>query len=124
MNEKDEGLVVTGEEAGGGFYRLRVRGSLELSTADALRTSVAQVMREGHVNLLLDLNGVEYMDSSGLAVLLGTLRRVRERQGSLRLVCQVRPVLRLLSLTGIDRLLPIHPDEDEALHAPPAGEDS
>ena len=48
-------------------------------------------------------------------LLLGTLRRVRENQGSLRLVCNVRPVLRVLGLTGLDRLLAIHPNEESAL---------
>lgn len=115
----DEALEVTSADAGGGMHRIHVKGTLELATAEVLRNHVAQAMKAGHVHLILDLNDVKYMDSSGLAVLLGTLRRVRERHGSLRLVCNVRPVLRLLALTGIDRLLPIHPDEAGALQEPP-----
>lgn len=120
MNSMDQPLEVFSEDAGHGMHRIRVRGNLELATAEILRNHVAQVLRAGHVHLLMDLNEVRYLDSSGLAVLLGTLRRVRERHGSLRLVCSVRPVLRLLSLTGIDRLLPIHADEEGALQEPPA----
>lgn len=116
----DEALEVFGEDAGGGLHRIRVKGTLELATAEVLRDFVAQTLKSGHVHLILNLDGVDYMDSSGLAVLLGTLRRVRERHGSMRLVCSVRHVLRLLSLTGIDRLLPIHADEAEALKEPPS----
>jgi len=114
-NPTDENLEVTSEEAENGVYRIRVRGNLELATSEVLRNHLAEVLRTGHKHLMMDLNEVGYLDSSGLAVLLGTLRRVRENQGSLRLVCNVRPVLRVLGLTGLDRLLAIHPNEESAL---------
>jgi anti-sigma B factor antagonist len=115
INPTEENLEVTSEEAGHGVYRIRVRGNLELATSEVLRNHLAEVLRAGHKHLMMDLNEVGYLDSSGLAVLLGTLRRVRENQGSLRLVCNVRPVLRVLGLTGLDRLLAIHPNEESAL---------
>ena len=121
MNNLDEPLEVTSEEVENGVYRIRVRGNLELATAEVLRTHLSEVMREGHIHLMMNLNEVGYLDSSGLAVLLGTLRRVREKEGSLRLVCNVKPVLRVLSLTGLDRLLAIHATEEAALKAPVTG---
>jgi anti-sigma B factor antagonist len=121
MDNTQETLEVSSDDAGGGIHRVRVRGNLELATSEILRNHLAEVMRAGHMHLMLDLNGVGYLDSSGLAVLLGTLRRVREQQGSLRLVCNVRPVLRVLSLTGLDRLLTIHPTEEAALKDLPTG---
>ncbi len=120
MDNTQESLEVTSDDAGSGIHRVRVRGNLELATSETLRNHLAEVMRAGHLHLMLDLNGVGYLDSSGLAVLLGTLRRVREQQGSLRLVCNVRPVLRVLSLTGLDRLLTIHPTEEAAMKDHPS----
>ena len=68
------------------------------------------VVVRGEVDLYTSptLRDVGFMDSSGLGVLVGGLRRSRERGGELALVCGEGSVMRVLSMTGLDRVFPIH----------------
>lgn len=65
-------------------------------------------MNRRKYRILVDLTSVEFMDSTGLAVLVGGLKRVREHEGSLELVCTKDPVLKLLAITGLDKALSVH----------------
>lgn len=58
---------------------------------------------------------MEFMDSTGLAVLVGGLKRVKENEGAL-ILCGARdPIMRVLSLTGLNKVFPIHPTIEEAI---------
>lgn len=83
--------------------RLVVRGDLDYGSADRLRLAAADVV--GAMALELDLSGVPYMDSTGIAALLG-IHSARERAGgALHVVAASPQVERLLRITGIDRVL-------------------
>jgi anti-anti-sigma factor len=64
----------------------------------------------GILDLVVDLDAVEFIDSSRLGVLAGGLRRVQAHLGSLALVCSNSGTLHLLRITGLDQVLPAHPD--------------
>ena len=55
------------------------------------------------------------MDSTGLAVLVGGLKRIKEHQGSMMLACTKDPILRILSLTGLNKVFPVHDSVGAAL---------
>jgi anti-sigma B factor antagonist len=75
---------------------------------------VLDLIQNGSHQVVVDLRGVEFMDSTGLGVLVGALKRLREQEGDLALVCTEGPVLKILTLTGLDRVFPIHRDVAEA----------
>jgi anti-sigma B factor antagonist len=91
-----------------------VSGEIDLATAPQLREAVLDLIQNGSYQVLVDLRGVEFMDSTGLGVLVGALKRLREQEGDLALVCTEGPVLKILTLTGLDRVFPIHRDVAEA----------
>ena len=66
---------------------------------------------------VIDLGGVTFLASSGLAVLIRAAHRAEEDGVRLRLVASTRPVRRPLEVTGADQLFEIHPDADTAVTA-------
>lgn len=65
-------------------------------------------MGQGKSRIVVDLEKVGFMDSTGLGVLLGALKRVKERDGSLAIVCPPGPVHRVLTLTGLHKVFSIY----------------
>jgi anti-sigma B factor antagonist len=97
---------------------LEVQGHLDAFTAARLRDACTRVLRAGHHRLLLDLERVTFIDSSGLGVLVGTLRRARGLGGDVQLVCPSRHVHRIFKLTGMGKMFTIHPSREAALGGP------
>jgi anti-sigma B factor antagonist len=94
---------------------LSVRGELDLYSSPSLRDRVLAAADEGDRRLVIDLSAVPFMDSSGLGVIVGCLKRVRESGGDLALVTMPgSPPSKLLSLTGLDRAIPTFATPDEA----------
>lgn len=87
---------------------LRVSGELDLHTSPALRDSVSELLEAGTRRLAIDLEHVGFMDSSSLGILVMTLKRLRENDGDLVLVGVNGSPLKVLALTGIDRVLPTY----------------
>lgn len=94
-------------------------GEIDLATAPRLREEIVRLVDAGRDRLLVDLEGVEFMDSTGLGVLVAGLKHTRERGGDLALVCRRPQVLRLLAITGLDGVLAVHADASEASAPPP-----
>ena len=93
----------------------QVVGNLEFLTVDELRAVLDDLVAVPR--LVLDLSGVAFVDSSGIGALIGALRRSRET-GSAVAVCSPRPsVNRVLDLVGLDRLVPVVANVEQALAA-------
>ena len=75
----------------GDWRVLRVGGCLDLHGAPVLRARLVELLSSGQRCLVLDLEGVEFLDSTGLGVLVGGLKRTRRVQGSFQLVLHVPP---------------------------------
>ena len=106
-------LTIDSEEHGGTTL-LVLRGDLELNAAPDLREALVGVIDE-RARIVVDMEAVDFLDSAGLGILVGGLRRAREHDGDLELVCSSRAVLRPLELTGLDRAFTIHRARDTAL---------
>jgi anti-sigma B factor antagonist len=63
------------------------------------------------------MENVDFLDSTGLGVLVGGLKRVRAHEGSLHLVCTQDRILKIFRITGLTKVFPIHGSVDEALAA-------
>ena len=87
-----------------------IAGELDVCTAPELRSELNALIEAGCINMIVDLDDVTFMDSSALGVLIGALRRVRERAGTLRIVCSREEVLGLFRITGLDTVFPIVAD--------------
>lgn len=88
-------------EDGGGTLVFKLRGSLDLATAPTVRAALAEATDKGSHHLIVDLTQLEFLDSTGLGVLIGAHRRAVERGGSFRLVVGEGAIARLLNITGL-----------------------
>jgi anti-anti-sigma factor len=98
---------------------LSVAGEVDISTADDVRSAI-DMAGMGAFEVWLDLSETTFMDSSGLHVLAECRGRLAEANRRLVLVCPDGPVLRVLTLTGFDRILEIHASRSAANYAIPA----
>jgi len=105
--------------AGGDCAVLRVTGEVDLFTAPQLRERVIHLLADGVRHVIADLSDVEFMDSTGLGALVGSLKRLRVDGGSLTLVTGAEAVLHLLRITGLVNVFTLHASVPEAIAASP-----
>jgi anti-sigma B factor antagonist len=94
-----------------------VGGEIDVYTAPKLREQIVQLVEDGHYHLVVDMEQVEFLDSTGLGVLVGGLKRVRAHDGSLRLVCTQERILKIFRITGLTKVFPVHASVAEAVAA-------
>ena len=97
-----------------------VSGEVDLLTAPVLRERMTASIESNGGDVVLDLSGVTFLDSSGLGVILGAHRRLRERDGTLQIVATAPAVLKILTLTGLDKVFDVFDSVEDALAASPA----
>ena len=96
----------------------RLRGELDIHTADSVRQMLQTEIEKGTtVHLLLNLENLTFMDSSGIGVILGRYRTLQQIGGRLY-ICNVPAAIgRLLELSGVHKLARIFSTEEEALQS-------
>ena len=93
---------------------VEVVGELDVHTAPRLRERLAALIAEGNHHLVVDLQRVDFLDSTGLGVLVGGLRRVHPHDGSLQLVCTQERILKIFRITGLINVFSIHASVEDA----------
>ena len=101
----------------GPFQVIEVGGEVDVYTAPKLRESIVTAVDEGHNRLIVDVEQVDFLDSTGLGVLVGSLKRVRAEGGSLDIVCTHERILKIFDITGLDKVFGLHASVDEAIAA-------
>ncbi|MGL5825747.1 MAG: STAS domain-containing protein [Nocardioides sp.] len=94
---------------------VEVSGEIDVYTAPKLRDKLAELVANGNYHLVIDLAGVEFLDSTGLGVLVGGLKKVRAQDGSLSLVCTHDRLLKIFQMTGLAKVFVIHQTTEGAL---------
>ncbi|MEW6443851.1 MAG: STAS domain-containing protein [bacterium] len=101
----------------GALHIVSCQGRMDANVSGALKDRIQQLVDKGATRLVLDLEGVDFLDSSGLGVLVACLRRVREKQGEIKL-SGLRPEVRsIFEITRVSRLFHICGDVAEAAAA-------
>ena len=96
---------------------VQVGGEIDVYTAPKLREQLVDLVNAGQYHLVVDMENVEFLDSTGLGVLVGGLKRVRAHEGSLRLVCTQERILKIFRITGLTKVFPIHDSVADAVAA-------
>lgn len=99
----------------GGLLVVSVIGELDQSTAPDLREALAQTLEQPSDPVLVNLSECDFIDSTGLSLLVEAKRRVEEEELRFGVCCPDADVRRLLELTGIDRALGLYETRDEAV---------
>lgn len=101
------------------FEIIEVGGEIDVYTAPRLREAVVEAVERGATRLVIDVEKVDFLDSTGLGVLVGALKRVRADGGSLDIVCTQERILKIFQITGLDKVFGLHASIDEARAARP-----
>ena len=106
-----------GHYAQGGIEVIDVQGEIDMYTAPRLRELLIDLVSKGSYQLVVNLDKVGFLDSTGLGVLVGGLRRVRVHDGSLDLVCTQQRILKIFRITGLTEVFGIYETVDQAIAA-------
>ena len=98
-----------------GVTVLAPSGRLDVVGAPALKDAVSEAMKNGQPRLVIDMEGVTFVDSSGLGSVVSALKQVRTSKGDLRLAAPNQQVRVVLELTTLDRVFPYFATVEEAL---------
>lgn len=101
-------------ETAGATCTISLKGEVDVYTSPRLKQELADVVDGGCRQVIVDLEGLSFIDSSGLGVLVSGLRRVKEHDGTLRLVCTKDGILKIFRITGLDKVFPVFETVDEA----------
>ena len=109
-----------------GFTVIAVGGEIDVYTAPKLREKLISLVEAGSYQLIVDMEGVDFLDSTGLGVLVGGLKRVRAHDGWIDLVCTQSRILRIFRITGLNKVFSIFDTVPDAIaaHAIPAADDA
>jgi anti-sigma B factor antagonist len=98
-----------------GWTLVAVYGELDVASAPTLRERLIELVTEGSHRLVLDLEGLDFLDSTGLGAIISALKRARTNGGDLRLVCTQSRIRRLFEITALDKAFPLFSSLDDAI---------
>jgi anti-sigma B factor antagonist len=103
--EKDNGEVTV----------LELGGRLDSNTSKVLEDKVMDILGQGKKKLLMDFQEVDYINSTGLRVLLLALQQLKKNQGKL-ILCTIKDYMKeVFEISGYTEIFPIYPNQEEAL---------
>ncbi|HUO63229.1 MAG TPA: STAS domain-containing protein [Terriglobales bacterium] len=91
------------------------RGDLDMATVQDVRRALAGLLDRGQSRLLVDLDDVGYIDSSGIGALIGAMKQARAAGGDVRLCALQDDVRAIFEITRLAQAMSIHPTRQEAL---------
>jgi anti-sigma B factor antagonist len=97
-----EGLTIRSQEIGSGWISLAVEGEVDIATVEDLQTAIDEVFADGESNLVIDLTGSSFMDSTGLKALVMSHRKFDGADRSFAIAVNGGPVSRLIDLSGVN----------------------
>ena len=107
-------IVVERAQGNAQLTVIRPQGRLDMQSAPELRQELAQLAAGGQQRMVLDLEGVGFMDSSGLGAIISGLKAARQTGGDLRIAGANEQVRLVLQLTSLDRVLHRYHSVEEA----------
>jgi anti-sigma B factor antagonist len=97
--------------------RISIEGEIDVYTSIDLKLELNTLVDDGNKKILIDLEGVTYMDSSGLGVLVALLKRIKQEEGELKLLNLPPSVEKIFELTRLTKFFEIFDEADKAIEA-------
>lgn len=91
-----------------------VAGEVDVYTASVLREKLIDVIDADHADIVVDLTGVGFLDSTGLGVLVGALKKIRGFGGRLQLIIDQEKVMKVFRITALTQVFTIHETLEDA----------
>ena len=90
-------------------------GEIDLSSVPQLSRMLDDLINGGNVELIVDMTGVDFIDSTGLGVLVGARKKALAQDGSVQLACLQPKVLKIFRITQLTEIFPVHDSVADAL---------
>lgn len=116
MTGANDKLKLVEEDLGDG-YKVAFHGDIDLYTLEDAKSLIGRIVDEGHDRLIFDMEGVKYVDSSGLGLFVGSLKKVRERGGDIRIINLNAYMQGIFKLINLHKVLTVDEDQEAALAA-------
>mgnify|MGYP000916753567 CR=1 FL=1 len=100
-----------------GWSVVDVGGEIDVATAPRLREQLITLVNDQRYRIVVNLEAVDFIDSTGLGVLISGLKRVRTHDGEFALVCTEPRILKVFEITGLLAVFDVHPTVDDAVAA-------
>jgi len=108
-------LEVQSRQVDNGVTVVAPTGRLDVAGAPALKDAISEALKNGQAKVVIDMEGVSFVDSTGLGSVIAALKQIRSSQGDLRLAAPNQQVRVVLELTTLDRVFPYFSTVEEAL---------
>ncbi len=108
-------LEVETRPADNGVTVLAPTGRLDVAGAPALKEAIGEAVKNSPPKVVIDMEGVSFVDSTGLGSVIAALKQIRNSQGELRLAAPNQQVRVVLELTTLDRVFPYYATVEDAL---------
>jgi anti-sigma B factor antagonist len=92
-----------------------ISGEVDVSTTPKMKAALAELIEGGYKRIVVEMSGVQFLDSTGLGALVGALKKLREQNGELELAALPSRVERVFQITRLDRVFTIHDSVEKAL---------
>jgi anti-sigma B factor antagonist len=102
-----------------GWTVVEVDGDVDAHTSGMIRDAVIKLLDEGHDHFVLDLDFVTFMDSMGLGAVVAIMKRIRGREGSLRIASASSRILRIFEISGLRDNYDFYPSTEDATRSAP-----
>ena len=110
-------FAVNTEVVDEGIAVIDLKGEVDLYTAPEFKQHLLGQVENGILKVIVDFTDTTFIDSTTLGVLVGGVKRLRQNDGQLSLVCSDRNITKIFEITGLDRVFTIHATREEALGA-------
>jgi anti-sigma B factor antagonist len=109
-------LVTENEVLSANTGMVRLSGELDIHSAPHFKEEVLSLIEQGYTNVILDLDELNFMDSRGLGTFIGISRNVKDRGGSLKIICSNQTILKIFHRTGLYEIFSLYETKEAALH--------
>ena len=99
----------------GDIVILMIVGEIDLYNAPEIKDIINKLIEERNYNIIIDLEKVSYIDSSGIGALISSLSNLKKYQGGLKIINVYGSVKKVFELTKLTSFFEIHDSEDEAV---------
>ena len=112
MGVSDLDISITRPEEGKAVVSLD--GEVDVTSAPRVRVVVGQIIEQGVCDIVVDMRRVAFLDSMGLGAFVEVMKQLRDRGGNLALGSPVGVVAELLTISGLDHVMPVVDLDDRA----------
>ena len=114
-------FAIEDRRIGDDTHVIAVTGEIDLFTAPEFKQRMSRPIEDDVQRLIVDLSGTTFIDSSSLGVLIGARRRLKQRNGSLVVVCDNESIVKTFKITGLDGVFTLVRSLDDALDGDAVG---